>query len=123
MSKKLPTIGTRLSGLHHRLGQSAQDERGRDAQRRSRQQSKQWLNTKWWRDTRQRILLRDAYTCRRCQCLVAGKGEAFIDHIKPHRESGALFFCSDAGLQTLCATCHSKEKQREEQSEIKGVWY
>lgn len=54
------------------------------------------------------------YQCRKCKALVAGKGEAQIDHITPHNEDRALFHCDDAGLQTLCQTCHSSVKQAEE---------
>lgn len=58
-----------------------------------------------------------------CSRLCAGKGENVVDHIKPHRENRELFFCTDEGLQLLCKPCHDTVKQREEQGDIKGVWY
>lgn len=115
---KLTNLKPTLGSLPTRLGSSPLDERQRDRKRRQRQSSKQWLNSKWWRDTRQRILLRDMYTCQMCGRLITGKGEATVDHIKPHRENKELFFCSDEGLQTLCTSpCHAKHKQQQEQGE------
>lgn len=35
------------------------------------------------------------------------------DHIKPHRGDETLFWDAD-NLQSLCASCHSRHKQREE---------
>jgi 5-methylcytosine-specific restriction endonuclease McrA len=46
--------------------------------------------------------------------LVAGKGQAHIDHIEPHNEDRAKFYCDDRGLQTLCVNCHNSKKQAEE---------
>ena len=120
---KLSNLKPRLGNLPPRVGYATGDEKGRDQQRRHLQPSKQWLKTAWWQKTRQRILLRDLYTCQMCKRLVAGKGEAHIDHIRPHRENMERFFCADDGLQTLCVPCHVGKKQREEQTDIKGVWY
>lgn len=36
-----------------------------------------------------------------------------VDHIKPHKGDEALFWDVD-NLQPLCASCHSRHKQREE---------
>jgi 5-methylcytosine-specific restriction protein A len=72
--------------------------------------------SKRWQDTRARILVRDIYMCRRCKRMVGGKGEAIVDHIIEHKGDLALFHCADAGLQTLCATCHSSGKQSEERT-------
>jgi 5-methylcytosine-specific restriction protein A len=72
--------------------------------------------TKRWQDTRDRILVRDLYTCRKCKRFVAGKGEAHVDHIVKHNGDIALFWCGDEGLQTLCSTCHSSAKQSEERT-------
>ncbi len=120
---KLSTLKPRLGGIGHRVGTAPSDERERTQGRRDRQRSQQWYQTRWWKETRKRILLRDLYTCMRCKRGVAGKGEAVVDHKKPHRDQEALFFCADAGLETLCKQCHSSAKQSEEAKDIKGVWY
>jgi 5-methylcytosine-specific restriction protein A len=119
MPRKLTSLKPRLGSLKPRFGYAPGDEKGRDRYRRQSQPSKTWLKSAWWLKARQRILLRDRYTCQGKSCgrLVAGKGEAHIDHIVPHNESHAAFHCDDAGLQTLCVDCHVSKKQREERRE------
>jgi len=51
---------------------------------------------------RQRILLRDDYTCRRCGRVDPGSGLE-VDHITPLSLGGAE---SDSNRQTLCIECH-----------------
>lgn len=63
-----------------------------------------------WSARRQRILIRDAYTCRTCRAVVAGK-DAHVDHIIPLEEFGTD---RDENLQVLCSACHGR-KTREEQ--------
>jgi 5-methylcytosine-specific restriction endonuclease McrA len=96
------------------MGYAPDDERARDKYRRETQPSKQWLKSAWWLRARQRVLIRDLYTCRLCGRLVGEKGQAHIDHITPHNECREKFHCDDAGLQTLCVNCHASKKQREE---------
>lgn len=36
-----------------------------------------------------------------------------VDHIKPHKGDETLFWDPD-NLQSLCASCHNRHKQREE---------
>jgi len=97
-----------------RLGYAKDDAAATSRYRRNNHPSKAWYNTAWWLKTRQRILARDLYTCQSCGVLVAGKGEAHIDHVAPHNEDRSLFFCEDSGLQTLCQHCHNSKKQSEE---------
>lgn len=111
---RLTNLKPRLGSLAPRIGYAPGDDKAREKHRRDTQPSKTWLKSDWWQKTRQRILLRDLYTCRRCKRPVLGKGEAIVDHIHPHNEDRALFFCSDDGLQTLCSHCHSSIKQSEE---------
>jgi len=63
-----------------------------------------------WAARRQRILVRDAYACRVCDEIVAGKA-AHVDHRIPLEDGGTD---DDANLQTLCVRCHGA-KTREEQ--------
>lgn len=53
------------------------------------------------------------------RCLEAGRTTAAntVDHITPHRGDTALFWSKD-NHQSLCAQCHSGEKQREEKSGV-----
>lgn len=51
--------------------------------------------------------------CRFCLDGETVTAATVADHIKPHRGDEALFW--DVGnLQSLCASCHSRHKQREE---------
>ncbi|MEI7479237.1 MAG: HNH endonuclease signature motif containing protein, partial [Actinomycetes bacterium] len=59
---------------------------------------------------RQRILIRDAFTCRQCGQVIDGK-RAHVDHIIPLEDGGTD---DDANLQTLCDADHGR-KTREEQ--------
>lgn len=79
--------------------------------------------TSRWKKTRQSVLVRDLYTCAKCGRLAYGKGQAVVDHKKPHRGNEALFW-DETNLQVLCKSpCHDSVKQREEQTAIKGTWY
>ena len=75
-------------------------------------------NTARWKATRQRILLRDHYTCQVCRCgLVSGRTHpraAVVDHKIPHNGDAELFWCGDDGLQALCKRDHDSGKQGEE---------
>ena len=113
---KLTSLKPAISFLPPRIGYAPGDEKARDKHRRETLQSKTWLKSAWWLKARQRILLRDRYQCCKCKAIVAGKGEAHIDHIIPHNEDRSLFFCADDGLQTLCVPCHVKVKQAEERN-------
>ena len=116
MPSKLKTLKPQIATIKPLIGRAAGDERARDKERRDRQPSKKWLKTSWWLEARRRILARDLYTCQWPECgkLVAGKYQAHVDHIEPHNEERDKFFCSDAGLQTLCEPCHNTKKQQEE---------
>jgi len=54
--------------------------------------------------------------CRRCLAGGLTVAATVADHVTPHRGDPDLFFNGD--LQSLCASCHSSAKQREE----KGGW-
>ena len=73
-----------------------------------------WYNTARWRETRQRIKLRDLYTCQRCGLTSAAQGALSVDHIIPHDGDEAKFWCDDTGLKTLCKSCHDGDKQSRE---------
>jgi 5-methylcytosine-specific restriction endonuclease McrA len=63
-----------------------------------------------WKARRVRILVRDAYRCRKCGRVVYGRA-AHVDHIRPLEEGGTD---DDENLQVLCESDHGA-KTREEQ--------
>jgi len=60
-----------------------------------------------WRRVRELVLRRDGYRCVVCGALVAGKGQARIDHRKSVESYPHLIFVLD-NLRTLCATCDNQ---------------
>jgi 5-methylcytosine-specific restriction endonuclease McrA len=73
--------------------------------------------TKQWRILRERALLRDAFTCQRCKCMLKrGKSHpqsAVVHHIEAHKGDHDKFFDLD-NLQAVCWSCHSGVIQSEE---------
>jgi 5-methylcytosine-specific restriction endonuclease McrA len=67
------------------------------------------------------VLARDAWQCRSCGALCAGKGQAHADHVSPVVHGTDQ--CRDgrsrydvAGGQTLCAACHQAKTNAEMRS-------
>jgi len=64
------------------------------------------------------VLVRDAWTCRRCGRVCADKGEAHADHVSPvvHGtdvcEDGQSRYDVDGG-QCLCLACHAVKTNNE----------
>ncbi len=73
-------------------------------------------NTKRWYRLRYATFIRDGFTCKMCGLRdLSGSGKGLIcDHIKPHRHRDEGLFWDQDNLQTLCASCHSGAKQRQE---------
>lgn len=61
--------------------------------------------SKGWRMQRERVLLRDRYTCQHCGCY----GDQ-VDHIHGDAEQ----VVTDDRLQVLCLGCHSQKTAREQ---------
>ena len=75
---------------------------------------RKWYKTAEWQQLRRECLAAALFTCARCR--VIGKSRDLVaDHIKPHRGERDLFF-DPGNLQCLCATCHNRDKQREERA-------
>jgi 5-methylcytosine-specific restriction protein A len=85
---------------------------------------KAWYKTARWRALRLKVFLRDLFTCRKCGRLEGDTSKLVCDHVDPHRGDERKFW-DEANLQTLCAGCHNKLKQAEEQASLhtRGVWY
>lgn len=79
---------------------------------------KAWYKTKRWRDLRQLVLLRDAYTCQRTGRVCGGKYPApdspVVNHKRPHRGNATLFWDPD-NLETVTKAEHDSGIQAEEQ--------
>jgi len=63
-----------------------------------------------WRAKRQRILIRDSYTCAVCRRVIWGPN-AHVDHIIPLAEGGSD---DESNLQVLCQSDHSKKTMQEQ---------
>ena len=116
---KVSTIGSRFASQQH-------EGKERDQQRSATAPWRDWYKTARWQKLRARVIKRDRYTCQRTGVLLIGKHPApdspVVDHIKPHRGDEVLFW-DEANLHTVSKAYHDSEKQRQEQGEIKGVWY
>ena len=80
---------------------------------------RRWYKTAEWQQLRRQCLLDALFTCVRCGFLGESR-DLVADHIKPHRGERELFF-SAGNLQCLCATCHNRDKQREERAVAGGT--
>ena len=60
-----------------------------------------------WRRIRERILIRDLYTCRSCGIVTK---DLEVDHIVNVAEGGTD---NDANLQALCVPCHQAKTSAE----------
>lgn len=106
-----------LRDATHRLpsivGYLSATARDHDRARLQANPLRQLYGTARWQRLRWSVLVRDLFTCAKCQRVVADTSQLVADHITPHRGVIDLFW--DAGnLQCLCAACHNVTKQREE---------
>ena len=67
-----------------------------------------------WQKARERHLA-DQPLCTYCDRQGLVTAASVVDHITPHRGDMTLFW-DQANWQSLCASCHSSVKQREEQA-------
>jgi 5-methylcytosine-specific restriction endonuclease McrA len=120
---KLRNLRPRIGTLAPRFGSSSPTtERERSAQRNACNEHRTWAKSYRWKQLREKVLLRDRYTCQMCGCIHIGKGTAVVDHLRPHRGDAGLFW-DETNLQVLCKSpCHDSVKQAEEASMHAGVW-
>lgn len=67
-------------------------------------------NSKAWALIRNKVLIRDCWTCQKCRKICQGLYEAQVDHIKGDFTKNRL-----EDLQTLCRSCHSEKTAKENQ--------
>jgi len=77
-----------------------------------------FYKSKEWYRMRNVILVRDNYSCRMCGAYVRPKGQNCVDHIISRRRRPDLSLDPN-NLQTLCHSCHNKQKQIMEANEHK----
>jgi 5-methylcytosine-specific restriction protein A len=88
---------------------------------------RRWYKTSRWQQVRQRILLRDLFTCRKTGVLLTGKHPApnspVIHHDKEHRGDETLFW-DETNLMAVSKAWHDSEAQKAEQASLhqRGVW-
>jgi 5-methylcytosine-specific restriction protein A len=78
-----------------------------------------WYKTARWQKLRWLVLVRDLFTCKRCNRLEADTSKLVADHKIAHRGNAALFWDME-NLQCLCAHCHDTTKRAEERA--RGGW-
>lgn len=83
-----------------------------DAARARAKPSRTWYQTAAWKKRRARQLAMEP-VCRYCRRQGIVTRASVADHVEPHREDPEMFWHGE--LQSLCASCHSEVKQREEQ--------
>ncbi len=86
-----------------------------DWRERERKASAAWhwmYNTKWWKRTRQMVLLEDPW-CYECAAHGQRVRATEVDHRTPHRGVRTLFF-DRTNLGGLCHACHSRKTMREQ---------
>jgi HNH endonuclease. len=66
-----------------------------------------------WQQARAQFL-REHPLCVMCQAVGRVEAATVVDHVTPHRGDQSLFW-RRSNWQPLCATHHSRDKQREEQ--------
>lgn len=109
---RLKQLTPRLQSHRSRFASApaTRQERDRD---RDQQAWRRWYKTARWQRLRMSVLIRDLFTCQRCQRIEADTSLLVADHRKAHRGDEALFW-DDRNLQCLCKPCHDSAKQREE---------
>ena len=77
---------------------------------------RKWYKTAEWQAIRWDVLVAARFTCVRCKRIFES-AQLVGDHIRAHRGDRDLFF-DRANVQCMCATCHSRDKQREERASL-----
>lgn len=75
---------------------------------------RKWYKTAEWQAIRWDVLVAANFTCVRCKRIFAS-ANLVGDHIKRHSGDRELFF-DRSNVQCMCATCHNRDKQREERA-------
>lgn len=116
---RLTTLKPRVSTLAPRIGRAPGDEAARLKERDQNVGWRKLYRTERWRKLRQKILLRDNYTCQKTGVLCVGKypepNSPVVDHIEQHHGDERLFW-DENNLQTVSKAYHDSEKQKQERA-------
>lgn len=91
----------------------AEGDREYDRRRTEQKPWRRWYWTNRWRKLAKTHLANEPL-CRACLSRGEVMTATICDHIVPHRGDVNLFW--KGARQSLCASCHSRGKQRDEQS-------
>lgn len=105
-----------LAPRGHQLALRGSPREGKQRLRDRVDNWRRWYKTTEWRALRWEVLVQEHFTCRRCETIGESR-DLVADHVEPHRGDRDLFFAR-ANLQCLCATCHNRDKQREERRSL-----
>jgi 5-methylcytosine-specific restriction protein A len=113
----LKAIKPRLAALPRRI----QRDIDADGHSPALEPWRKWYNLARWAALRQRVFLRDLYTCQcGCETVIADPAERIADHVEPHRGDPDMFWDED-NVQTLWKPHHDGWKQRlERQARARG---
>jgi 5-methylcytosine-specific restriction enzyme A len=113
---RLGKLAPRIETLRPRVDQA--QGRVEVDRNRNRQAWRRWYGLARWKALRMAVLVRDMFTCQwpGCGRIEPDTARLVADHKVPHRGDPALFW-DEHNLWTLCASCHSSAKQREEAAE------
>ncbi len=110
------------SALNRLPARMAQDTGPAGGERPPEPVWRKWYHTSRWTKLREKVLLRDLFTCRMCGRIQGDTSQLVADHIAPHRGNAARFW-DEANLQTLCANpCHNTHKAALERQQGAGCW-
>lgn len=101
--------------VHRPPGTTGNDQERRRAYDHARdsQPWRRWYKTARWQRTRDAQLIAEPL-CRMCKDKGTLTPATVCDHVERHNGNPTLFWFGP--FQSLCATCHSSDKQREEVS-------
>jgi 5-methylcytosine-specific restriction enzyme A len=112
---KLSTLSGIVAALPPRLGFAADLQSNGRRARDKIQHWRRWYKTSQWQKLRWSVLVRDLFTCKRCNRIEQDTSLLVADHRVPHRGDAKLFWDAD-NLQCLCKACHDSAKQAEEKA-------
>lgn len=113
---KLSKLAPRIETLRPRVDQA--QGRVEVDRNRNRQPWRRWYGLARWKALRLDVFVRDMFTCQwpGCGRVEPDTSKLVADHRQRHLGDPALFW-DERNLWTLCASCHSRWKQREEAAE------
>lgn len=86
-------------------------DRDHDVRRRVEKPWRRWYQLPAWKEIRAGQLAAEPY-CRRCRKRGSLVKANTVNHVEPHRGDWAKFIAGP--FESVCATCHNAEVQREE---------